>query len=216
MQSSDSNPLIQKNHLRRQLLTQRQSMPVEQWRLFSQTLCQQLLESSLWQQAKTVLAYMTFRQEPDLSWLFLRGQDREWGLSRCVGRDLKWHRCNPLDSTMLIKGKYGILEPYPDCPELLADEVDLILVPAVACDRNGYRLGYGGGYYDRLLASPDWSSIPTIGIVFGQDLLDQLPTEPWDQPLQAVCTEKGLFSTRPDAYRRSSENYHSASNGFLS
>ncbi len=196
MQSSSSNPLLEKNRLRRQLLTQRQSMPVEQWRLFSQTLCQQLLSSSLWEQAKTVLAYMTFRQEPDLSWLFLQGRNREWGLSRCVGQHLIWHRCNPLDSQMLQTGKYGILEPYPDCPELSAAEVDLILVPAVACDRNGYRLGYGGGYYDRLLASPAWSTIPTIGIIFEQNLLNQLPTEIWDQPLQAICTEKGLFSAK--------------------
>ncbi len=196
MQSSRSNPQLEKNTLRRQLLTQRQSMPVEQWRLFSQTLCQQLLDSSLWEQAQTVLAYMTFRQEPDLSWLFLQGQDREWGLSRCVGQHLIWHRCNPLDTQMLKKGKYGILEPYPDCPELSADEVDLILVPAVACDRNGYRLGYGGGYYDRLLSSPGWSDIPTVGIVFERDLLDPLPTESWDQPLKAICTEKGIFSAK--------------------
>ena len=171
-------------------------MPVEQWRLFSQTLCQQLLDSVLWQQAKTVLAYMTFRQEPDLSWLFLQGQDREWGLSRCVGQHLIWHRCNPLTPQMLQKGKYGILEPYPDYPQLSAADVDLILVPAVACDRSGYRLGYGGGYYDRLLASSDWSETPTVGIIFEQDLLNQLPTEPWDQPLQAICTEQGLFSTQ--------------------
>lgn len=193
MQSPGSNPQPQKDILRRQLLEQRQLRPVEQWRLFSQTLCQQLLDSPLWQQAKTVLAYMAFRQEPDLSWLFLQGRNHTWGLPRCEGKYLVWHRCNPLDSQLLRMGKYGILEPYPDCPELSAAEVDLILVPAVACDRTGYRLGYGGGYYDRLFASSDWSSIPTIGIVFDQDLLDQLPIDPWDQPLQAVCTEKGVF-----------------------
>ena len=192
MQSSDTHPLLEKNKLRRQLLAQRQSMAVEQWRLFSQTLCQQLLSCSQWQQAHTVLAYMTFRQEPDLSWLFSQDSSHQWGLPRCVGQNLVWHRCHPLEPNMLQAGKYGILEPYPDLPQLQATEVDLILVPALACDRNGYRLGYGGGYYDRLLASADWSSIPTIGIVFDQAELDQLPTEPWDQPLQFICTEKGI------------------------
>ncbi len=169
-------------------------MPVEQWRLLSQALCQQVLDSPLWAQSKTVLAYMTFRQEPDLSWLFRQGRDHLWGLPRCVGKHLMWHRCNPLDPQMLKKGKYGILEPYPECPELSAGEVDLILVPAVACDRSGYRLGYGGGYYDRLLATPGWSVLPTMGIVFEQHLLDRLPTEPWDLPLQAICTETGILS----------------------
>lgn len=195
MQSSGPNPLFEKNRLRRQVLEQRQSMPDGQWRLFSQTLCQQLLSSPLWEQAHTVLAYMTFRQEPDLSWLFSQGSHHEWGLPRCVGQNLSWHLCNPSQPSTLTTGKYGILEPYPDYPALSSTDVDLVLVPAVACDRNGYRLGYGGGYYDRLLASPSWSAIPTIGIVFEQDLFDQLPTEPWDQPLKAVCTEKGIFST---------------------
>ncbi len=193
MQSAGSDPLLAKKNLRRQLLAQRQSMSVEQWRLLSENLCQQLLCSSVWQEAQTVLAYMTFRQEPDLDRLFRHDGHRQWGLPRCVGQSLVWHRCHPLDRDSLQKGKYGILEPYSELPKLKATDVDLILVPALACDRNGYRLGYGGGYYDRLLAAPNWSAIPTIGVVFDQNLFDQLPTEPWDQPLTAICTETGVF-----------------------
>jgi 5-formyltetrahydrofolate cyclo-ligase len=66
----------------------------------------------------------------------------------------------------------------------------------VAIDRQGYRLGYGGGYYDRLRADPLWRKIPTIGIVFNFAYVEQLPIEPWDLPLDAVCTELGVTATR--------------------
>lgn len=89
-------------------------------------------------------------------------------------------------------GHYGILEPDPALPQLLAENIDLLLVPAVAIDRGGYRLGYGGGYYDRLRADPCWRQIPTIGIVFDFAYVDSLPIDPWDLPLDAVCTELGL------------------------
>jgi 5-formyltetrahydrofolate cyclo-ligase len=172
-------------------------MPSQEWQLLSETLCQQLQDSSVWQQAQTVLVYMAFRQEPDLSGLLTQAeQSHQWGLPRCVGQDLVWHRWHPQQLEVLQPSQYGILEPPPHLPCLEAKEVDLILVPAVACDRNGFRLGYGGGYYDRLLSSPAWSMIPTIGIVFDQAYLDHLPADPWDQPLDAICTEEGLFFAR--------------------
>jgi 5-formyltetrahydrofolate cyclo-ligase len=71
--------------------------------------------------------------------------------------------------------------------------VDLILVPAVACDVRGYRLGYGAGYYDRLLSSSPWRAIPTLGVVFEYARLPSLPQDSWDLPLGGVCSESGLF-----------------------
>jgi 5-formyltetrahydrofolate cyclo-ligase len=71
--------------------------------------------------------------------------------------------------------------------------VDLLLVPAVACDVHGYRLGYGGGFYDRLLSQPAWIGKPAIAIVFEYARLPTVPRDPWDKPLQGICTETGLY-----------------------
>lgn len=180
---------MEKVELRRSLIEQRQSLSKEEWREKSDRISNHLQSSPLFTQANTILAYFSFRQEPDLSILFT---DRhQWGFPRCVGKSLLWHSWKPGEP--LQKGAYGIFEPHPDLPTLNANEVDLILVPSVACDVRGYRLGYGGGYYDRLLSSLEWSSKPTIGIIFEFGCLQELPVDPWDKPLKAICTEKQLI-----------------------
>ena len=166
-------------------------MPQEEWRKKSDRFPCHLQTSPLFASAQTILAYFSFRQEPDLSPLFT-DTDRRWGFPRCVGDSLSWHIWSPKDTQLLQRGAYGILEPHPNAPTVEPAEVDLILVPAVACDYQGYRLGYGGGYYDRMLSSSEWALKPTIGIVFELAYLPQLPIDSWDKPMQAVCTETGL------------------------
>jgi 5-formyltetrahydrofolate cyclo-ligase len=178
-----------KTCLRRQFLERRQAMPIELWREYSDRICIQLQNCPQFTEARTILAYQSYRQEPDLTML-LADRAKQWGLSRCVGKELTWHCWQP--SEPLVVGTYGILEPAPGSPQLEPANVDLILVPAVAIDRRGYRLGYGGGYYDRLRADPAWGKIPTIGIVFDFAAVDLLPIDPWDLKLDAVCTELGL------------------------
>lgn len=179
---------LAKVKLRRSLLKTRQSMSLEQWQEKSDRICFHLQSSPLFTQAKIILAYFSFRFEPNLNSLFLNRDF--WGVSRCINNCLIWHLWKPGEP--LQRGAYGILEPFANAPILHASQVDLILVPAVACDYQGYRLGYGGGYYDRLLSSPDWVSKPTIGIVFEFAYLSQLPRDVWDKPLQNICTETGL------------------------
>jgi 5-formyltetrahydrofolate cyclo-ligase len=175
-----------KAELRKKLLKNRQTMTVAQWREKSDRITSHLQSSPLLSQSQTILAYFSFRQEPDLTPLFTDSKHR-WGFSRIENKSLVWHSWEPGEP--LKKGAYGIFEPYPDSPTLQPDEVDLILVPAVACDVRGYRLGYGGGFYDRLLSSAEWALKPTIGIVFEFAYLPELPVDQWDKPLHSICTE---------------------------
>ncbi len=179
-----------KKQLRAEIISKRESLSETDWKEKSQKICKNLQNYSLFKQAKTILAYFPIRQEPDLTSLF--STNHNWGFPRCEKKSLIWHSWQPQEP--LITGKYGILEPLPNAPILTPEKVDLILIPAVACDYNGYRLGYGGGFYDRLLNSPQWQSIPTVGIIFEFALLSQLPCEPWDQKLKTICTEKQTLS----------------------
>lgn len=178
-----------KNKLRKQLLTQRRALTPELWRVKSDRLCDNLQSWSVFQNAKTILAYFCIQNEPDLTPLF---SQKKWGFPRCVGDSLHWHHWQPTE--VLTPGAYGILEPSPDAPTVSPQTVDLILVPAVACDSLGYRLGYGGGFYDRMLQQSHWSGIKAIAIIFDFAYLPELPTNVWDQKLDGVCTETMLIS----------------------
>lgn len=180
-----------KRSLRKSLLSTRRSLSTVEWQQKSLQICRHLQADPVFTQAQTVLAYFSIRQEPDLSSLWSIA--KTWGFSRCIEQSLVWHHWSPESTLPLQTGAYGIPEPHPHCPTLLPEAVDLILVPCVACDRQGYRLGYGGGFYDRGLAEPEWTDKPTIGIVFDFAYLSNLPIDPWDQRLQAVCTENGLY-----------------------
>lgn len=181
-----------KNIYRKQILQTRRSLSHEVWQEDSQRLCKQIASLPIYQQANTILGYFSFRQELDLSYLF-RDTSIYWGFPRCVGEALIWHRWQWGDA-LEVDG-YGISQPVKQAPMMELWEVDVVLVPCVACDRRGFRLGYGGGFYDRLFASPSWPHPFTIGIVFDDAFLPQLPVDPWDKPLNAVCTPTNYWLT---------------------
>ncbi|WP_069790117.1 5-formyltetrahydrofolate cyclo-ligase [Cyanobacterium sp. IPPAS B-1200] len=166
-----------------------------QWQKKSDRISRNLFNHPLIEKSKVILSYISHRQEPDLSFLY-RHHPITWGIPRCQDKDLIWHQWHW--GKGLRKGAYGIFEPYKDSLKIIPEEVELILVPAVACDKKGYRLGYGGGFYDRLLSQKPWQDIPTMGIIFDFAYVDELPTEEWDQPLDYICTEKGIIELKKD------------------
>jgi len=176
-----------KTELRRLLIKQRRSLSEKDWKEKSDRICQNLTNNPLFQQSKTILSYFSFRQEPDLSLLLKTDKNKKWGFPRCVEQSLTWHCWQPGDADQT--NRYGIIEPDANLPLLNSSEIDLILVPSVACDYQGYRLGYGGGFYDRMLSLPEWNLIPTVGITFDFAYLISLPIDSWDKPLNTVCTE---------------------------
>ncbi|HET6763299.1 MAG TPA: 5-formyltetrahydrofolate cyclo-ligase [Longimicrobiaceae bacterium] len=109
---------------------------------------------------------------------------------RCLPetRELALHAVATPDE--LLPGAYGIREPDAlVCPLVHAGEVDAVLVPGLAWDRAGRRLGRGAGYYDRLFALPEWRAF-RCGLFFAAQELEHVPTDAWDAPLAAVVTER--------------------------
>lgn len=94
----------------------------------------------------------------------------------------------------MTSGVWGIREPVPSAPEVAPD---LLLVPLAAFDRRGFRIGYGGGYYDRTLRGlRSQKPIVALGLAFAKQEIPRVPNMPYDQPLDFVLTERETIDCR--------------------
>ena len=126
-------------------------------------------------------------REPDTARLIraLTAQGKRVGLPRMLPGHLMEIRQYMPDRPM-VSVSFGISEPDLSCPILTQDEIDLILVPAVCYDKAGYRLGFGGGYYDRWLEHFNGFR---VGMCRNAVLQDKVPTEPHDSRVDLLLTE---------------------------
>ncbi len=143
-----------------------------------------------------VAGYAAFRDEADPALLMaaLAARGHPLAMPAMVGRGLplRFHRWCETDAMVLHP--YGVREPHPDCAVVVPE---VLLVPLLAFDAEGYRLGYGGGYYDRTLEGLRASGpVRAIGIAYAGQAAIQLPHGDHDQRLDAVLTEAGLTKFR--------------------
>ncbi|MDI6781315.1 MAG: 5-formyltetrahydrofolate cyclo-ligase [bacterium] len=97
----------------------------------------------------------------------------------------------------LVKGAYGIMEPMRIYQRFVPlSEVEMVIVPGVAFDIKGYRIGYGGGYYDRMLESiPQRHKVCLVGVCFECQLIDSIPVENHDMAVEIIITEERIINT---------------------
>ena len=133
-------------------------------------------------------AYHALPEEADpallLQALAAKGRHIAFPRIAAKGLPLEYHRIP--DGEVLSPGAFGIHEPLDHWPRV---HPDLLLVPLLAFDARGHRLGYGGGFYDRTLAL---LNIPAIGIAYAGQEVASLPDEPHDRTLDMILTEQGL------------------------
>ena len=143
--------------------------------------------------ADRVAAYRAVRGEVPLDVLLDGPRWSCFTLPRVVGPDLEFVACNK--GQQFARGAFGILEPVDGDVVPLADH-DAVLIPLVAFDEHCHRLGQGGGFYDRALASlpsgPDRNRPVTIGVAYWFQQVDEVPRDTWDVALDAVVTDTGV------------------------
>lgn len=183
-----------KDMLRTNLLAARKALPAKVRRAASRAACRRVMELEAWTGAACVLLYAPFRQEVDATPLM----EAAWVagkrvlLPRCL-RDCPGEMETAPAACLadLAPGMYGIREPAGHC-EAVEDCPDLAVLPGVGYDRDLFRLGYGGGYYDRFLAAHP--GIRTVGLAFSVQVLESLPHDPWDKPVNHLVTEEYAWS----------------------
>lgn len=185
-----------KAEMRAQALAARDTVPADSRSAWSAAIVERLTESPLFQEAGSLAVYVSFRSEVETGRLLeaalaagkrVAGPATVWAERRL---ELRWIR----SAADLVVGRWGIREPGPACPPAAPGELGLIVVPGAAFDRRGYRVGYGAGLYDRLLAAAP--GVATVGLAFSIQVLPAVPAGPHDRPVDWLVTETELIPCR--------------------
>lgn len=185
--------------LRREMVARRDALPAAERERIAAELVRRIAALPRYAAARSVLATMAIGSEWNTR-LFLdraRADGKAIVLPRITAppRHLELHVVRELDHDC-IPGVWDIPEPDPGrCDRVSIAEVDFALVPALAVDRDGYRIGYGAGYFDRLLAGRTASTYCVVGLP-SAFVVESLPHEAHDEPLDLIVDELGTRRTR--------------------
>jgi 5-formyltetrahydrofolate cyclo-ligase len=187
-----------KNDIRKRIIGLRNAMPREEIEAASLKITKTLKGMDEILRASTVMVYLSFGSEVLTDDLVRWG----WGEGKRIvvpfcspeSREMTACRIDGFDE--LEKGHYGIRAPKAGrLRPVSRGEIDVIIVPAVAFDRLGYRVGYGGGYYDRFL--PAAPQAAKIGAAFACQIIEEIPVEPYDITMDCIVTEEEILVQLP-------------------
>lgn len=176
-----------KSELRKQVLQEMKAIPREQKQSIDQALTEGLLQHPFYQEANTIATYLSFPHEFQTQELI--EQALKDGKKVLIPKTYPKGRMGFVvyDPQQLVKTSFGLLEPQGDLEVVDASQIDLIHVPGLAFTTEGYRIGYGGGYYDRYL---EHFSGHTLSTVYHYQIQDFIP-ENHDIPVQEVLIDEG-------------------------
>jgi 5-formyltetrahydrofolate cyclo-ligase len=181
--------VLDKKDIRRFYIRRRERLPEEEVRRLSEGIVKNLLSLKELREAKRVLLYCPHRGEPDISYLFdwVLSQKKELVLPKVEGKKLRLLKVEGKE--VLKPGAFCILEPEGG-EEVKPEEIDFSIIPGVAFDLKGYRIGYGKGYYDRLLERLGGIK---AGVCYSFQLLEEVPRDSWDRPVDLVVCEDKIY-----------------------
>lgn len=174
---------MNKKELRSIIREKKRAMTCEEIELRSRKLAERFLDSEAYKNAKTVYGYLPYNQEvrtvPMLEQALKDG--KRVAVPKCYGDEMRFIFMD--DLSKVEKGYAGIPEPIADEP-VADDETALVLMPGMAFDPQGHRIGYGGGFYDKFLAQEP--NHPTLALCYEFQVLPHLETEEFDIPVDYV------------------------------
>jgi 5-formyltetrahydrofolate cyclo-ligase len=176
-----------KQALRQQMRAIRDAHPPEARRTRSLAIAERLTQLPEFRSAKTVAAFASIGSEADTMPIM----EAAWAdsklvaLPRLTGERMSLHSVLP--ETKLQPGPFAVPEPAPEQPLLPPERVDFVIVPALAVDPRGHRIGYGKGCYDQLL--PSLSQAFSCVIAYDFQLLAEVPEQPFDVPVDGIVTD---------------------------
>lgn len=190
-----------RRRLRKQLRQWRRELPDAMRLQHSQVICRQILRHLRLRRPYSVSAYLAIGGEIDLRPALTALHQDGTRIALPVVQATRpgqmifrqWHPTQPLQ-----RNRLGIHEPNPDQPRFWRRQLCYVLLPLLGFDAQGYRLGMGGGYYDRYFAARRHGQQhpKLVGVAYAAQQVAGLPHEPWDVPLDAIVTEQGWHDFR--------------------
>ena len=192
-----TSPAQQKKRLKTKVLSKRDRMKPVERAARSVAICENLLTRGHYQRAKTVAVFVTYRSEVNTLPIIqdLLHKKKTVAVPRITGKGkMEFYIIKDPDAD-LIPGTYGIREPKHGLKKVKPEDIDLLLTPGAVFDDRGYRIGYGGGFYDRYIPRLK-EGTPTISLAFELQLVKMVPNESFDQKVNMIITEKRIIQTR--------------------
>lgn len=193
--SSQPDITLLKDQVRAQARAEMAALAPEDHVEQSALACRALIDSELFAAARAILLYAPAADEPNLTSLAsaAASEGKTIGVPAVAWNYGTLHPKIVQDlGPSLIAGKFGIRVPSPAAAPLPLDAIDLIIVPGVAFDRVGGRLGRGAGFYDRFLATPGLRAA-IAAVALRPQLVDAVPVEPHDIRVGVLATPDGVF-----------------------
>lgn len=185
-----------KKEFRKKVISLRKTQQPDFIKKNSDIIKDKLLKMDCIKNASTIMLYLDFNNEVITDNLIkeLILLDKIVASPITIIKEKKLIPCQIKDFENGIQyGAYNIREPKPNCsPEINIKDIDVVIVPAVAYDINGFRLGYGGGFYDRFLENIREDAV-TIGVAFDLQIFNEVPKEPHDAQLDYIITESRII-----------------------
>ncbi|MCJ7826285.1 5-formyltetrahydrofolate cyclo-ligase [Patescibacteria group bacterium] len=183
---------LQKHHLRVRLKKEAAALSKETSMMWDKEICSHIFKLHNYQTAQFIALFIPLAGEPDI-WPIIRDawdRGKTVAVPRIEGKELLLKKI--IGEKDLEIGPYRIRQPKPHQPIVPSSSIQLVFVPGIAFDKKRYRLGFGKGYYDRLLKTIDTRK---IGVCYGFQLFDKLPHDRQDIKVDSVITEKGYIDT---------------------
>ena len=174
---------MDKKALRAEIRAKKRALTEEQIVRYSEELAQKLFAHPFYQAAKSIYGYMSYNQEVRTMPILRQAQadGKRVAVPKVYGDEMKFLYLD--DLTQVYTGYAGIPEPIADGP-VAADETALVLMPGLAFDPQGHRIGYGGGFYDKFLSREP--NHPTLALCYEFQMVEHLETEEFDIPVDTV------------------------------
>ena len=194
-----------KQEIRSAMLTKRTKLSEKLVNSDSSKIIKKILKLSEFKKAKNILLYLPIKNEVDLSPLLLNIKNKRFILPRVEKNKLKLHVVDHISQTQ--KGNFNIFEPHTHLEKITAKELDLALIPGVAFTKNGHRIGYGKGFFDRLLKK---TLFPKIGVAYNFQIVNNVLGESHDVLMDIIVTEKKIYRTTSQNFSNDRKNFKSA------